>query len=489
MPLHTLLLAVLVLCAVPAAAPAATVSVRESLPSRGGEVESAHLAFTAAPGELNVVTLVADAAARAYVVRDTGAPLTAGAGCSPIDANTASCSSTRPFLSELIDVGDLDDSVTTPLTGRTSAATMRIVGGAGHDLLTGQGTLYGGPGPDVLTGGAGDDLLYGGADVDYLLGGDGDDKLDGDGEEGGEAPAAADQLDGGSGADLASYAGRTAPVYVDLGDRAPDGAPAEGDLLVAIESAEGGHAADVLAGDGDPNFLKGNAGDDVLSGRDGADSLDDGAGADTLYGGRGPDRLVASNPGDRAYGQDGGDVLSGRGLLDGGAGDDEFGLGVAAGVPASPPICGAGRDRLVGAPLREERIPNDCEVLLFEPFRFFTIGVLPAKRRGGVLSVPVTCAAVIANLRRCDGLLTLRLRRAGRTPLVLGRRRFAVAPGRRDFVRVTVRRSARRAFAAARRPLLDVQLRGHAVQRPKYHAPGGVDSTVRVAGRWRVRVP
>ena len=488
MTLRTLLLAALALCAVPAAAPAATVSVRESSPSRGGEVESAHLAFTASPGEINVVTLVASATA--YVVRDTGAALTAGAGCSPIDAHTASCSSARPFMSELIDVGDLDDTVTTPLSGRTSAGTMRVLGGAGRDVLTGQGVLYGGPGPDVLTGGAGGDLLYGGAEGDYLLGGGGDDKLDGDGDEGGEAPAAPDQLDGGSGADIVSYAGRTSPVYVDLGNRAPDGAPAERDLIIAIESAEGGHAADVLAGDGDPNFLKGNAGDDVLSGRDGADALDDGAGADTLFGGPGPDRLIASNPRDRAYGEDGDDVLSGLGgLLDGGAGNDEFGLGIAAGVPALPPVCGAGRDRLVGAPLREERIPNDCEHLLFEPFRFFSIGVLPARRPGGVLSVPVTCARAITNLRRCDGLLTLRLRRARRTPLVLGRRRFAVAPGRTDFVRVTVRRSARRAFAAARRPLLDVQLRGHAVQRPAYQAPGGVDSTVRIAGRWRVRVP
>lgn len=489
MPLRTLPLAVLALCAVPAAAPGATVNVRETPPS-SGDSGSAQLEFTAAPGELNVVTLVADAARIAYVVRDTGAPLTPGAGCSAVDANTATCSSIRLFTGATIDVGDLDDRVTTPLTSQASAATMRILGGAGHDLLTGQGALYGGPGPDVLTGGAGDDLLYGGAEGDLLLGGDGDDRLDGDGDLGAEAPAATDQLDGGPGADVAGYAGRTSPVRVDLGDRAPDGAPGERDLLFTIEGVEGGQAADVLAGGGGANLLKGNAGDDVLIGRDGADRLDDGAGADTLYGGPGPDDLIASNPGDRAFGEDGDDVLSslGSNTLDGGAGDDVFGVGlVAAGAALPATICGDGRDRLIGFPLREERLPSDCERLVFQPFDFFSIGVLPAKRPRAVLSVPAICAATLANLRRCDGLLTLRLRRPGRTPLLLGRRRLAIAVGRTDFVRVTVRRSARAALAAAKRPLLDVQLSAHAVQRPKIAAPGGVDTTIRIRGRWRVR--
>jgi hypothetical protein len=481
---RSLLLALLVLCSAPAGAQAATVTVREA-PGDGRSPGSAELTFAAAAGERNVVALARSGGA--YLVRDTGAPLTPGAGCSSLDANTARCSSTVAITTEEIDAGDLDDVVRVP-DDRSGAFARRVLGGDGHDVLSGDGSLYGGPGPDVLAGGPGENLLFGGGDGDLLLGGDGADKLDGDGDATGEAAPANDQLDGGPGMDVASYAGRTAGVRVELGDRVPDGGPADRDVLLAIEGAEGGSSADVLLGDGGPNVLNGNAGDDLLLGRDGADKLDDGPGADALYGGGGPDNLTAADPSDRAFGEQGDDDLSGLGgILDGGPGDDDFGLALAAGGPLPTTICGDGRDRLIGAPLREERIGRDCEELLFQPFNFFSVGIVPAKRRGNVLSVPATCAATITNLRRCDGLLTLRLRRPGRAPLLLGRRRLAIAPGRTDFVRVTVRRSARRALAAASRPLLDVQLAGHAVQRPKYHAPGGVDTTVRFAGRWRVR--
>ena len=392
---RTLLLALLALCAVPVAAPAATVSVRESPPVKD-DPGSAHLEFAAAAGEVNAVTLAADAVGRTYVVRDAGAPLTAGAGCSPVDANTARCSSIRGFLSETIDVGDLDDTVTAPLDGRTNAVSLRVLGGAGHDLLTGQGTLYGGPGPDVLTGGAGNDTLYGGAEGDLLLGGDGDDKLDGDGDLGGEAAAAADQLEGGPGADVASYAGRTSPVRVDLGDRGPDGGAGERDVLLGIEGAEGGQAADVLAGDGGPNFLKGNAGDDVLSGRDSADTLDDGAGADALYGGGGPDSLVASNPGDRAFGEDGDDMLSslGSNTLDGGAGDDSFGVGLGCGRRLSVDDL-----RRRARPADRPRAARRAHRQRLRAARLPAVWLLHAsaccrrRRRGAVLSLPASCAA------------------------------------------------------------------------------------------------
>ena len=70
-------------------------------------------------------------------------------------------------------------------------------GGDGSDELRGRGgddVLYGGVGADLLIGGRGDDTLYGGAWSDTLLGGPGDDVLYGGG--------GADTLDGGPGDDV-----------------------------------------------------------------------------------------------------------------------------------------------------------------------------------------------------------------------------------------------------------------------------------------------
>jgi hypothetical protein len=84
--------------------------------------------------------------------------------------------------------------------------------------------------------------------------------------------------------------------------------------------------------------------------------------------------------------------------------------------------------------------------------------------------------------------VTLRLRRPGLKPLVLGMRRFVIATLSSGFVRVQVRRAARRALARAARPLLDVHVELLSFGR-KLTGPGGVDQTPRMSGRWTVRLP
>jgi hypothetical protein len=481
-----LLLSLALLAAAPATACAATVSIHENPPNKYDNGTAA-LIFAAGAAERNDVALARDGAS--VVVRDLGAPLTPGAGCSPLGTNAARCSSAFTISSAEADLRDLDDTFTSAYDPRTFFA-LRVLGGEGHDELTGPGNLLGGPGPDVLTGSEGQDTLSGGADGDLLRGLGGDDALsgDGDGSQAGEAAPADDLLDGGAGRDAVSYAGRSASVSVDLADPATDGQAGEHDQLVGVEDVTGGRGPDALSGDGGPNMLQGGDGDDVLRGRGGDDRLTDGAGADTLYGGDGIDTLTLSGAGDRAFGEAGDDRLTGGtgAALDGGDGDDVF--GVALGSTYTPPVCGAGRDGLALAPQKGERVGNDCEEVHFGVFDMFQTAVAPARRSANVLSLPARCNKLAQQLTECGGRVTLRLRRTGLEPLVLGTRRFVIHTLSSGFVRVQVRRAARRALARARRPLLDVHVELLSFGR-KITGPGGVDQTPRGMGRWTVRLP
>jgi hypothetical protein len=479
---RAILLSLVGLAAAPAATQAATVSLREDPPDKYNS-GSAHLTLTAGGGERNVVVLARDGAS--VVVRDLGAPLAPGAGCGALNANLVRCSSTFAILSAAVDLGDLDDTFTSVVDPR-NGLELRVVGGDGHDELTGQGSLLGGPGPDVLTGSEGQDTLSGGAGGDLLRGLGGDDVLsgDGDGSDAGSPAPGDDLLDGGGGLDTASYSERSAGVSVDLADRATDGQAGEHDQLVGVENVTGGRGPDALSGDGGPNVLQGGDGDDVLRGRAGDDRLVDGAGTDALFGGDGADKLTASGAGDRAVGEAGNDSLIGGtgAALDGGDGDDAFGSAFTT------PVCGAGHDGLALAPQRAERVGIDCEEVHFGVFDMFQIATAPARRAGDVLSLPARCNKLGASLTECGGRVTLRLRRPGRKPLTPGTRNFVIAMQSSGFVRVSVRRAARRALARARRPLLDVEVRLESFGR-KLTGPGGVDQTPRATGRWTVRLP
>jgi hypothetical protein len=193
--------------------------------------------------------------------------------------------------------------------GVVFAATVRIVGGDGRDIVRASGlpfglTIDGGAGNDTLTGGAGPDAIEGGGGLDSLTGNDGDDVLDGgdddDSLSGGAGNDAlqggggrdtlrpgtgADQVHGGEGFDVATYGERTQPLTITLDDVAGDGEAGESDNVR-------GDVEDLVGGAGD-DVLTGSAAGNVLAGGDGADRIDGGAGIDTYAAGDGDDVLVA----------------------------------------------------------------------------------------------------------------------------------------------------------------------------------------------------
>jgi hypothetical protein len=400
---------VLAALVVPAAAPAATVTVRDDPGSQYDEVH-----YVAEPGEANRVLVAYAGDARSVTVSDPGALVRAVAPCVAVDAHTARCTK-RPqatvewLQSTRVELGDGGDELRTTRPGPAPIGGVIASGGAGDDRLDG------GAGSDVLDGGGGVDTLLGGAGFDTLADGDADGAADGD------------VLDGGADLDTVSYAHRRRSVRVTLGDATPDGAPGEQDAVRGIENAVGGRGADRLTGDPTPNELRGGAGDDTLTGR-GAGALAKGEPpGDRLFGGAGDDTL---------RGGDGSDVLSG-----------EHGTDLVT--------CGRGID-LVHEPKRGEWLQRGCETiryafgpanedsLLFSPHPFaaarFSIG---CPHREALDGEPA----------RCDGTLTLREAASARR--LIGRGRLVGRLGREARpVRVALTPLGRR--LARRRAGVDV---------------------------------
>jgi Ca2+-binding RTX toxin-like protein len=459
----------LVLACLPSTALAGEAHV-ESIAS-GYKDSITSMSYTAAPGEHNRIAVARDARTgqQAILLRDSGAPVVAGTGCSAIDAQTVTCAASVAS----VDAGDGDDTVTTP----TSAIAVVARGGEGADALTGGGYLSGGPGNDVLSfgqlacmgpcqhveldGGAGDDVLRGGPGDD-VLSGDGDGSRNpfvGGASETGplDAVRGNDTIEGGSGSDTARYVRRDG-VRVDLAEATHNGAPGEGDRLTGIENVIGGDGDDVLIGDDGDNELIGGSGSDALVGRGGNDVLLDERveatqdflprtapdGADTLRGGAGNDTLVGGGErGDRLFGGPGDDLL-----------DD--GYEDIAGRTLS---CGSGSDR-VGR--TRGQLLADCERVILGDV---TLTARPLRRPGGRLRFTASCKGPTGGTG-CAMTITLRLgsARVARRSLKLAvrtRLAFLLAPGR------TVRRG----------DILDVAVAGDA---PIIGA--------NASGRWRVRV-
>lgn len=358
---------------------------REGYP-RGGVERRAYVEVVDYAGEAN--RIVVSESNTAVEVRDEAAPLTAGAGCTASSKRIVRCESPvfdTPSVS--IESGDGDDH----LDGRSFGQGLELLGGSGADrLIAGPASgssLDGGPGDDHLLGSEYTDLLHGGAGSDVLVGGVGDDLLRPDE---GDADTAPDTVDGGPGQDRVSYVGRTTPVWVDLADPSPDGAPGERDDLTSVEGILGGSGRDRLAGDGGSNELHGgieadDAGD-VLEGRGGKDDLIGGAGADTMSGGPGVDRLEDGNDGDR---------------LEGGPGDDHidprFDRTPPPGDLVSTLRCGSGRD-LVNQPEPRSLVSRDCERVAMQYVDVMLVAVDRRRRllhlgfrRGSLLQDPLPC--------------------------------------------------------------------------------------------------
>jgi hypothetical protein len=388
MRVRPVLLAALVVAALPASARAdAVVEIdARDVGSKGPAIKySGHVRGDAAGDELDV-----EVRPDAFTVRSSGGTLRAGAGCAAAGEREVRCAA--PYGTVEVDGGDGDDRL------RLAAGAAKVLGGPGDDVLEG------GPGADELIGGGGRDVVRGGAGDD-LLG-------DGDRSYRDRAPADADRLDGGPGADVVSYASRIDRVLVDLARPGVAGEEGEGDELVAIEGVDGGSAPDVLLGDPGPNVLRGGLGrGDEVRGRAGDDTV----AGDLAVGGPGADRV-------------------GDGSYDAGARLD----------------CGDGRDvaepteptTLVESTCERVQLPEIGVATLPRPLRTF---------RAGVARLPYPCPA--DDRRSCRVSITLLTDPGDLTSDAppgqrLGVASRRVAPGRRATTEVRFSRRGRRLIVA-----------------------------------------
>jgi hypothetical protein len=250
----------------------------------------------------------------------------------------------------------------------------------------------GGPGDDVLVGGAIGDELDGGGGLDDLQGGPGADTLtDGDTS----AAPDSDRLDGGDGTDTVSYANRTQPVFVALSYSRDAGERGERDRLLSINSAIGGSGDDHLSGTGSYNTLEGMRGDDRIEGRGADDKLYGGGGRDTVLGQFGDD-LVVGGPGrDHLYGGQGEDTLTPE------SGGDRA-------------KCGSGSDVTRG-PHAGDVLHADCELVGYGPF---SASAYPSTRRSSSVDFSMDCPSQPSG--RLHGTLRLRESSGRRRTLAYG---------------------------------------------------------------------
>ena len=293
------------------------------------------LRFLPNAGEVNTVTL--QRGATVYVVTDSTTPLTAGLGCTAVNANTVTCPIAGVEDIDF-DFGDLDD------TGTVAAS---VIGGQDLDLFwngqdgndtlnagsavefgqyfgsNGNDTLNGGPERDRLLGGDGDDGLFGGGEGDSLDGGEDADTVRGQGGDGdsvdpGSSEDGADFLSGGAGIfDDISYRNRDIGVSITMNGQPDDGescpgAGCEGDNVAGdFERIDGTEGDDVITSGARPEVIFAGEGNDVVNSGSGSDEVFADEGNDRISGGPGDDDLGGRQGADRINGNAGDDFLDG----------------------------------------------------------------------------------------------------------------------------------------------------------------------------------
>jgi RTX calcium-binding nonapeptide repeat (4 copies) len=233
-------------------------------------------------------------------------PITTNPPCMPSGLQAVSCpqdppddpspAPPKPPITALsVSLGAGDDS----LTNLTSLGTPVLESPQSGDL-----TLDGNDGNDVIRGGPAAETIVGGIGNDDLDGGGGDDTLLNGvqsfgcnlGCDGGFSRLARSEFDGsdnyvgGPGDDVTRFDARQDNLTITLDGLANDGHPGENDN-VQTESVVGGSGGDSITGDAGPNTLVGGPGNDTLSGLRGADRLEGGRNNDSLVGGRARDQM------------------------------------------------------------------------------------------------------------------------------------------------------------------------------------------------------
>lgn len=153
-------------------------------------------------GQTNVVTITSNSSN--VIVKDT-VGLAAGDGCTQTNATTVTCPLPNTFVLDLKDGNDV-------LTNN-SQVRIFVYGGPGNDVLTGGAAndgLFGDDGNDVINGNGGSDFINGGTGNDVINGGAGDDRID--------DPAGNDAVSGGAGNDNIQENGGTDTINGDAGN-------------------------------------------------------------------------------------------------------------------------------------------------------------------------------------------------------------------------------------------------------------------------------
>jgi Ca2+-binding RTX toxin-like protein len=176
--------------------------------------------------------------------------MTGGAGVDTADYS-GSAAGVTVDLNVLVAQTSAGDASGDRLSGIESVVGSNI----GADKITGNGLA------NALSGDSGNDTLIGGAGNDTLTGGIG-----------------ADVITGGLGIDMASYAGSTNGVTVDLSLVVAQAGVGDesGDVLTEVEGVIGSSNGDVLASGAANNILSGAVGNDILIAGGGNDTLNGG---------------------------------------------------------------------------------------------------------------------------------------------------------------------------------------------------------------------
>ncbi len=169
------------------------------------------------------------------------------------------------------------------------------IGGSGNDTLTGD------DGNNLLIGGTGDDRLTAGSGSDIVNGGAGDDTVvvlyTSDGSSDGD-----DQYSGGEGIDTYDASATITAVIIDLEGGTATGVEIGTDQLEGFEVAIAGLGDDVLVANSDINFLTGGAGNDVFIFRSVETVSNNGQGTDKILDFQIGDRIDLSDLADEIGG-------------------------------------------------------------------------------------------------------------------------------------------------------------------------------------------
>ncbi len=200
---------------------------------------------------------------RARVTTNATSGSSGGSGSSGSSGSTGSSSSTTTT------------TTTTTSTGGTTTTTGPIRGTTGDETLTGttgNDVIISGGGRDTVNAGAGNDIIIVASGTVTVNGGDGDDTI--------IVTGGAAVVNSGTGNDLIVNQGGTS-LRVNSG--------AGADRIVA------GKGKDVIDGGAGNDTIKGGAGDDTIKGGDGNDTIYGGAGRDDLDGGAGNDTIYSGD--------------------------------------------------------------------------------------------------------------------------------------------------------------------------------------------------